>query len=708
MYRPRQIRRWQTRAYAHTKAFVLTVAVCTPLHAQQAADDNVEELTVVGRRIYPASEIIAPASEQAVDTAELLLKLPGANVNANGALTGIAQYRGLYGDRVAISIDGLGALSGGPNAMDPPLAYASPLLLEHLTLERGIASVANSSESLGGHINADYDRGGYARGSAVGIAGSVQARYESNGNLRGTAARFVAANDTHKVAVLGEVTEANDFEYPNGSLTPTQLDRSQYDVSYGFSNETIELLAYAGGLDTENTGTPALPMDIAYIDTALYGVRMRMQGDNAVWTLSFNDSDVDHVMNNFSLRTPPGTPMGYRSNHATANGSQWRLGAEIPVTDGTWRFGIDGASATHAARITNPNALPFRIDNFNDVQRDLVGLYGQWNKLVGRLDLEAGVRVNQIDLSAGRIGAFIPAMNPMMQMMGMNAAILADTFNAGERGRDHSNVDAVFKIGRVINDTRNVFFEIARKTRAPSYQEAFLWLPLQATGGLADGRSYIGNPNLASEVMNELNIGTNWRGERAWFAPQIFYKRIDDYIQGTPTSNATANMVAMMMTGLPALEFTNTDAEFVGLDLAWGYSFNEMLSVEGLLSYVDGKRADVSDNLYRIAPLNGAVSLVLDKPTWSARLELIAYASQDDVAAFNNETASAGYGIFNARMQWHGGESLSVFASVENLLDKAYQPHLGGQNRVMAVDIPVGERLYGVGRNLNVGIRYRW
>jgi iron complex outermembrane receptor protein len=400
--------------------------------------------------------------------------------------------------------------------------------------------------------------------------------------------------------------------------------------------------------------------------------------------------------------------MSYRSNHATAQGNRWQLAAEIPVTDGEWRFGIDGAAATHNARITNPNAAAFSIDNFSNAERDLVGLYGQWNKLVGRLDFEAGLRFNRIDLSAGLIGASIPAMNPMTQMMGMNAEMLATAFNAGERGRTHSNVDAVFKTGRVLSAARTVFFEIARKTRAPSYQEAFLWLPLQSTGGLADGRSYIGNPALSSEVSNELNIGTDWRGDRAWFAPQLFFKRIDDYIQGTPSANATANMVAMMMTGVPALEFANTDAEFVGLDLAWGFSITDQLSVEGLLSYVDGKRTDVADNLYRIAPLNGAVSLVLEQQRWSGRLEMIAFAAQDDVAAFNGESASAGYGLVNARMQWRGNAALRVYASVENLLDKAYRPHLGGYNRVTAVDIPQGERLYGVGRNFNVGIGYRW
>ncbi|MGD8323573.1 MAG: TonB-dependent receptor, partial [Gammaproteobacteria bacterium] len=108
------------------------------------------------------------------------------------------------------------------------------------------------------------------------------------------------------------------------------------------------------------------------------------------------------------------------------------------------------------------------------------------------------------------------------------------------------------------------------------------------------------------------------------------------------------------------------------------------------------------------APLNGSVSVILDQARWSARLELVAYAGQHDVAAYNGEQTSAGYGLLNARFQWGGDAPLRVFASAENLLDKAYRPHLGGYNRVMAVDITTGERLYGVGRNFNLGIAYRW
>ncbi len=35
------------------------------------------------------------------DVAQLLKEAPGANVNSNGPLTGIPQYRGMYGSRVA-------------------------------------------------------------------------------------------------------------------------------------------------------------------------------------------------------------------------------------------------------------------------------------------------------------------------------------------------------------------------------------------------------------------------------------------------------------------------------------------------------------------------------------------------------------------------------------------------------------------------------
>ena len=687
----------------------LALPAGVPAYGQANDPDSTERVLVVGERVYPVVDSVSPDTGSVIDTAELLRQLPGANVNANGALSGIAQYRGLFGDRVAVSIDGLGTVSGGPNSMDAPLSYASPLLLSHLSLERGIASVSSATESLGGHMAVDFDRGRYGEGRGFSTTGKLQARLADNGSSSSTAFQLVGANSTHKIALLGQHDQADDFEYPGGELTPTRLERDRFDLSYAFRGEETETLAFIGRLDTTDTGTPSLPMDIRTIETDLYGFRAKRSfGDSLVLEGGVSYSDVFHIMDNYGLRSLPATPMDYRSTTAVGDGYQFRLGATLESDGASWKFGLDGATSEHTATITNPNVPAFRVDNFNRASRDVVGIYGQWNRQLDSLDLEAGLRLNRIGADSDPVAAAIPAMNPMMQMLAMNAALLASAFNASDLNITRNNVDAVFKLGHTFGGMRNVYVEIARKTRAPSYLELFLWLPLESTGGLADGRSYIGNPALRSEVSREINFGSNWQGSKAWLAPQIFYKDIGDYIQGAPSANGVANMIAMAMTGHPALEFTNTDAEIYGLDLGWGYYLTPRLTLDGVLTHVRGKRTDVKDNLYRLAPLNGRIGLSFSTDSWLARIEAVAYAAQDDVASYNAEHRTPGYAILNLSAQWSARANLRVSLSALNLLDKRYQDHLDGFNRVSGVDVAVGERLYGVGRSLQAGVRLSW
>lgn len=673
-----------------------------------ASTPRLEQLVVTGERVYPVVDAVAPSTEDAVDAAELLKQLPGANLNANGPLTGIAQYRGLYGDRVAISLDGLPIVTGGPNAMDAPLSYASPLLLDRLSLERGIPSVSSSVESLGGHIAVDFDRGEHADGPRFESSGKMQTSYASNGDVKSVAIRAVGADDTHKVALLGQRDRAGDSEFPGGTLMPTRFERDRYDLSYAYRGDGLRVLVHGGRLDTHDTGTPSLPMDIRYIETELAGLRVDADLGRATLEVALGHSDVDHVMDNFALRTPPQTPAQFRSTRAVGSGYHFRIGSRILAANAEWRIGIDGKTAEHTAVITNPSSPAFRIVNFNGAERDALGLYGQWNRALGRYDVEAGVRVNRVTARSSDVAADIPAMDPMAGMMAANAARLAAEFNARDTERTETNVDAVVKIGRVLGEMKSVYVELGRKTRAPSYQELYLWLPLESTGGLADGRSYLGNPDLDSEVSHEINVGANWHFGKAWVAPQVFYKDISGYIQGVPSQNAAANAVAMMMGGRPALEFANTDARLHGLDLAWGYYLTDAVTLDGVLTYVRGERTDADDDLYRIAPLNGRVTITYERESWSAALESVVYAAQRNVSAYNGERPTAGYGIVNLRGEWRLRTGLSLHASLANAFDKRYRDHLDGINRVVAADVPVGERLYGIGRSVQVGVHVAW
>lgn len=661
-------------------------------------DPSVEEIVVLGRSVSTSSTRIKVEREMLVDSTVVLKDIPGANVNSNGLITGIAQYRGMYGDRVAVTIDQLGVISGGPNAMDTPLSYMSPMITEELVLERGIASVTAAPESIGGYINTTLARGEFS-GGPIGLSGTIGTRYAGNGDVSTSAGRLTLANERHRVSLVTEFDDANDISTPVGKIRPSRLNRERYDLSYGFASGDKHLLVFAGSLDTKDSGTPALPMDIRYIDSDLFGLQV---GGNVSETLQlearFAYNDVAHLMDNLTLRTAP-MPMGRRQNLAHGSGSQFHLAGLYDWDSSTLRVGVDGIMADHDSVITNPDMAMFQVNNFTDIERNVLGVFAEWNRSLELSNFEIGLRYKQVDANAGVVGAM-----GMPVPMATNVQLLADTFNAADRDLSWNSLDAVFKYRYAVSDRTEWILELGSKTRAPSYQELYLWLPLQATGGLADGRSYVGNLNLDQERSNEIVGGLTSNFGRVSLSPQVFFRKVDNYIQGIPSTNMTANMVTTMMTGAPALQFSNVDAEIWGADIAWKIDLADKWYIDGIASYSRGKRTDVSDNLYRLAPLNGSVGLAYVSESWSIKPEVVFYAKQNKVSAFNDELATPGYELVNIAFDWSPLQSLRLEARIDNLLDETYQDHLVGINRAMGSDIAVGQRLYGAERTLSAGI----
>jgi len=661
---------------------------------------NLEEIVVLGRTISMQSASVKVDEEILMDTAAALKQLPGSEVNVNGRITGIAQYRGLYGDRVAVTIDDLGMIGGGPNAMDTPLSYVSPMITEDLILERGIPGVGSAPESVGGHIEAKLARGQFTASNEFGLAGNIGTRYSGNGNSSTSAGRITAANDRHKLSLIAEADRGSDVSTPVGKIVPSGLSRDRSDLSYAFSGDDTDLLLFAGLLDTSDAGTPALAMDIRIIDTQIFGTRLRTElTPQVAIDASVAYNDVEHLMDNFSLRTVPDDPMRYRQNTAFGSGTTFDIAAITVLGDNSLKFGLDGQLAEHDSFISNPENPMFGIENFSDVKRDIVGLFAVWQRATDDSDWELGFRYNEVETAAGPVSA-----NGLMGMMGVAADVLSSDFNGADRNRRFRNSGAVAKYRRPVFGHGELRLELGSKTRAPSYQELYLWLPLQATGGLADGRNYIGNLELAPERANEINIGLGWSGSRFNISPQVFFKKVDNYIQGVPSDNMAANMLSMMMGGSAALEFANVDAEIYGFDLAWQYQLNDKLFLHGIAAYARGRRTDVGDNLYRLAPPNASVAVNCVAASWTAKTEIVGYVRQNKVSAFNGEQPSAGYGLLNATLTWNPREFLRLEAQVDNLLDRSYQDHLAGVNRVRESAMPVGERLFGPERTVSAGV----
>lgn len=486
-----------------------------------------------------------------------------------------------------------------------------------------------------------------------------------------------------------------------GEIRPSGLSRERYDLSYAYNDGDTNLLVFAGQLDTTDAGTPALPMDIRYIRTDMAGLQLGTSLTESLFLqgrVAWND--VEHLMDNFSLRAAP-MSMQYRQNLTHGSGAQFELSGRIDGNDSNLRFGVDGILANHDAVITNPNMAMFSVTNFNAVERDVLGAFAEWQSDRERSSFEVGARYKVVSTDAGPVGAM-----GMSGMMGTNVDMLADAFNAADRSLDWRGVDVVAKYRYARSETTEWIVELGSKTRAPAYQELYLWLPLEATGGLADGRTYIGDPGLSDERSNEIVMGFTSDLDKFSISPQIYFRKVDSYIQGIPSTNMLANSVSMMMTGAPALQFANVDAEIWGADLAWKLTLTDRWFLDGIASYSRGKRTDVDDNLYRLAPLNGSIGLTYTTGEWSIKPELMAYARQDKVSMYNGEAETPGYGRFNIAFAWHGHESWRVEARVDNVLDKAYQDHLAGINRASGSDIPLGARLYGAETTFSAGVNF--
>ncbi len=688
-------------------SFVLAAMACV-VSADAVAEEhprereeqsgNVEEITIIGSCERFRVPVEMTAATAVPDAAAMLERIPGADVNRNGPLSGIAQYRGLFGDRLNVVVDGVPVVPVGPNHMDAPLSYISRQRLESLEIHRGIAPVSAGLETLGGAILVSSDKGSFADGDALEFHGDLRSSAASVNEGYGAGGLVSLASDRNRLYVGASTESGDDVEFTDGTVKPTRHRREIYDLGYGLRVGDHNLGLDYRRLDTGRTGTPALPMDIQFVETDVVSANYQGKAGDSVFEARLFWSDGEHEMDNFTLRTPM-NPAKRRLTVADGRASGLSLAATKPMGGHYLRLGVDGDRSAHDADIENPDDREFFVVNFNDASRNRYGLWAEW---IGRpapgWQLEAGLRYNQIETNADEVAT----------SMGMAAKVLQERFNSADRSITDHNFDWVLQGNYELWPSLVLEAGAARKTRSPSYQERYLWLPLKSTGGLADGKNYVGDIDLEPEVSHEIEFGLEWNDRGLRLSPRAFYRTVDDYIQGTPATDAEVLQVSRMMGDPAPLQFSNVEAELYGADVAWSAAMGDHWLLDGTVGYVRGKRRDIDDDLYRIPPFNGLLALTYETVKWALTVETEVYLRQDDVSATNDEGPTGGYALMNVRGNRELGGGVELTFGVNNVFDRRYADHIGGVNRAGDGDVGVGKRLPGLGVNAYLALRRTW
>lgn len=653
-------------------------------------------------RIDP--DTLPPASGP--DATRLVARLPGAAGLSNGALSGQVQYRGLAGARINIRIDGQNFASGGPNLMDPPLHYAPLPLVARMEVDRGVGPVSDGP-GLAGGVDAVLksmpfnDGPGLRTGYDITLAARSADSSYAAGGMAGI------ASDTLRLHMLASHESGGDIETASGTIGGSEHERSAWGLGAGWRSGAHTLSLDLRRNETGPTGNPPFAMDIRYFNTDMARLAYTGEFDTVRLELAAGWADVAHAMNNYDLRPAPASMMARRETLAFAETRTVSAALVFDAMGGELRTGIDRAGSNHDVTITNPSNAGFYLNSLPDIDIARTGAFIEWTGgLRAQWQGELGLRADYHEAEAGlaSTGPAVPAMPGMLAM----------AFNAGDRTWDDTTLDAVARLWRPVSETATLRVTLARKTRVPTYLERFAWLPTAASGGLADGNTYVGDRDLRPETAWIAEAGFDWQSGSVYARPTVFYRRVDDYIQGVPFDatpgviDTPVEMVSNMNGDPTPLRFANTDAGLYGFDADFGWRIDANWRLDGTLSWVRGERRDTGDNLsgdnlYRIAPPSLRLGASYDAADWSVTLETLAVAEQDRVSQTLGEAETPGHVLVNAYGRWAVRPGVEIAAGVENLLDQPWRDHLAGYNRNAGSDIALGQRLPGNG--ISAGIR---
>ncbi|MDH0731406.1 TonB-dependent copper receptor [Pseudomonas sichuanensis] len=597
-------------------------------------------LTVVTNPKDPRQPV--PAS----DGADYLKTIPGFSVIRAGGTNGDPVLRGMFGSRLNILTNGGMMLGACPGRMDAPTSYISPETYDRLTVIKGPQSVIWGPGGSAGTILFEREPEQFGElGSRVN--GSV---------LVGSNGRFdkvldaAAGNQLGYVRFVGNQSHSDDFEDGNGDTVPSRWDKWNGDATVGWTPDADTLLELTAGKGDGEARSAGRGMDGSQFKRESLGLRFEKSNlgevlDKVEAQVYYNYAD--HVMDNYSLRTPSGT--GMMGMPMVSNVDRRTMGARIKAT---WRWadvqlisGIDAQTNEHRQRggmgIDAHKGQPWTKDaDFHNY-----GAFGELTWYATGVDrLITGARLDRA--SARDFRKASPTQGDTR----------ADTLPSGFVRYEHdlAAIPATTYIG------------LGHAQRFPDYWELFS--PKLAPAGSANAFD-----GIKPEKTTQLDFGIQYQGERleAWASGYV--GQVRDYI--------LFDYRRTMMGGYTS-QAQNIDARIMGGELGAAYKLTENWKADATLAYAWGKNSSDGKALPQMPPLESRLGLTYSRDAWSVGTLWRLVDEQNRIAQNQGNVVgkdygkSAGFGVFSLNGAYKINNNLKLSAGVDNLFDKAYAEHL--------------------------------
>lgn len=646
------------------------VIVVTSVPLTLTSDEVVGSVTAVGE-----AELLSLFNGNVADTLDAL---PGVSTSWFGPASGRPVIRGLGDDRVAVLINGVGAIDAATSSPDHAVA-GEVLGARQIEVLRGPAAIAYGGGAIGGVVNILDGRiptqpvEGAFDGFAYLGATSVDEGTQAAGRIALGAGPLV-------FQLEGLRRDAEDFDIPG--FAETQALREDEHDDHDEDHDDHD-----GDHEEHDEEAPDFETvsNSFYTFETLSGAVSLVQ-DWGFVGLAVKDSQADYGL--------PG--------HSHAHGHEDEHdGDHEDHDDHDHEEEEDATLALEQTRIdlrgqVNRDGFINRIrwsfahaDYYHaELEGDEVGTAFDKEGFEGRIELAHnhdgprqgawGLQLLTQDFQGDGEEAFIEPVTT--QDWGLFVVERWDYDRWGFEGgarvetrklnglRAERRFDTVSASGSLFyRPSDNAFLAgtISRTERAPTDTEVFANGPHVATETFE-----IGDLNLGVETAWSFEGTGRWTFDRWSAQASVFHADYDGFIGLFPTGEEEDE--------LDVFEYRQSDAELTGFEISGDLDLGQALgadwSADAYLDYVQGS-ADNGGDLPRIPPLSSLIGVEADFGAWTARGEARLVAEQDTVADF--ETPTEGYALFNASVEWTplDAHDLTVIAGVRNITDEDARAH---------------------------------
>ncbi|MCM0614125.1 TonB-dependent receptor [Marinobacter sediminum] len=589
--------------------------------------------------------------------------------------------RGQGQERVDVLLDGIRVEGACPNRMDPPTSRLSSALAP-------VLEVRTSNQTLrwgpisGGQVVATTAAPDFRDGLTTGhltVGGS------DNGNGKLANGSVAVGSDRGWFRLAGGYDEADDYEDGDGNKVRSAYQNTEGRVDAAWKADNG---FYVKGLvsrqEERDVKYPGSGMDAPKTDTDIARLELGAPVANGDWSLLTWQADVDHIMDNFSLR--PATMKMLTASETRTRGIRLTLD-QSPDSRTNWAIGTDFETNNwEAERFGGATLDTLTSVLWPDVDRDRFGVFAErFYRLTPELQLGGGVRYDRVEMDAGSADKTFGS-----GMMAMSAADIYQSLYGTTNTEATDDNFSGFVTGEWRFSSRQALEVTAsRSVRSPGVTERYI-----ASWSMMPAMRWAGNPALETEKHNKLEVALPGQSEGWHWRPAVWIDQVDDFVLRT----RNADQVSV---------YRNIDARLLGVEGALGWSDGTWSSTSKL-SAVRGENRDDDKALPQIPPVQFIQTLGWQHMGHQVEMAWQVARRQDrvDLASGLDADTSPGYGVLNLSGSHPLLDYLTLSWAVDNLFDKTWAPHVSRANTDPFN--PEAVRVNEPGRTLRAALTARW